>query len=74
MLGGEGLVTYVTGPREVYIQTKNPQEFVNWLWKYIGPRVHSASRRGSTGIGLGRDSENGLIDAIGRGETAIVSK
>ncbi len=39
ILGGEGLITEVTGPGEVYIQTKNPQEFVNWLWRYIGPRV-----------------------------------
>lgn len=52
MLGGEGLVTDVTGPGEVYIQTKNPQEFVNWLWRYIGPRVHAASRGHNRGIGF----------------------
>lgn len=51
ILGGEGLVTDVTGPGEIYIQTKNPQEFVNWLWRYIGPRVHAASSRGR---GFGR--------------------
>lgn len=45
ILGGEGLVTDITGPGEVYIQTKNPQEFVNWLWRYIGPRVQASSRR-----------------------------
>jgi len=48
LLGGEGLVTEVTGPGEVYVQTKNPQEFVNWLWKYIAPRIHAerhAARR-----------------------------
>ncbi|MFQ6075243.1 MAG: TIGR00266 family protein [Candidatus Bathyarchaeia archaeon] len=39
ILGGEGLITEVTGPGIVYIQTKNPQEFINWLWRYIGPRV-----------------------------------
>jgi len=54
LLGGEGLVTDVTGPGEVYIQTKNPQEFVNWLWRYLGPRVHSASRLNSAGLGFGR--------------------
>lgn len=45
VLGGEGLVTEVTGPGEVYIQTKNPEEFVNWLWRYIAPRVHAEARR-----------------------------
>ncbi len=41
LLGGEGLVTEVTGPGEVYVQTKNPMEFADWLWKYIGPKVRS---------------------------------
>ena len=50
LLGGEGLVTDITGPGEVYIQTKNPSEFVNWLWKYLGPRVHGAMNRRSRGI------------------------
>lgn len=42
LLGGEGLVTEVTGPGEVYVQTKNPMEFADWLWRYIGPKVRSA--------------------------------
>jgi len=50
LLGGEGLVTDVTGPGEVYVQTKNPLEFVNWLWKYLGPRVHGAANRRPRGI------------------------
>jgi len=53
LLGGEGLVTDVTGPGEVYIQTKNPLEFVNWLWKYLGPKVHGAANRRPRGIGFG---------------------
>jgi len=53
ILGGEGLVTEVTGPGEVYVQTKNPQEFVNWLWRYIGPRVHAEAGRHSTGFRFG---------------------
>jgi len=53
LLGGEGLVTEITGPGEVYIQTKNPQEFVNWLWRYIGPRVHAAASRGPGRIHFG---------------------
>jgi uncharacterized protein (TIGR00266 family) len=53
ILGGEGLITEVTGPGEVYVQTKNPQEFVNWLWRYIGPRVNAASRR-SANMRFGR--------------------
>ena len=47
LLGGEGLVTDITGPGEIYVQTRNPEEFVNWLWRYIAPRVHAeASRAG----------------------------
>ena len=43
IFSGEGLVTYIEGPGEVYVQTKNLREFVDWLWMLIGPRV--ASRR-----------------------------
>jgi acyl-CoA synthetase (AMP-forming)/AMP-acid ligase II len=35
LLGGEGLVTQITGPGEIYIQTKNVKEFVDWIWRYI---------------------------------------
>ncbi len=54
ILGGEGLVTDVTGPGEVYIQTKNPHEFADWLWRYIAPKVHSQTRISSKGIHFGR--------------------
>ena len=43
ILSGEGFVTYIEGPGEVYIQTKNLREFVDWLWVLIGPRVASRS-------------------------------
>jgi uncharacterized protein (TIGR00266 family) len=44
LLGGEGLVTQIVGPGNVYIQTKNLREFVEWLWTLIGPRVRSRAR------------------------------
>ncbi len=44
LLGGEGLVTKITGPGDVYIQTKNLREFVEWLWTLIEPRVRSRAR------------------------------
>jgi len=44
LLGGEGLVTRITGPGEVYIQTKNLREFVEWLWPLIAPRVRATAR------------------------------
>jgi uncharacterized protein (TIGR00266 family) len=44
ILGGEGLVTEVRGPGDVYIQTKNLREFVEWLWTLLGPRVNSRAR------------------------------
>jgi len=44
VLGGEGLVTEITGPGEVYLQTKNLREFVEWLWTLIEPRVRARAR------------------------------
>ena len=41
ILGGEGFVTDITGPGEVYIQTKNVKEFVDWIWRYIAPKVQT---------------------------------
>jgi len=45
MLSGEGLVTQITGPGDVYIQTKNLQEFVTWLWTILGPKVAATRSR-----------------------------
>ena len=39
LFSGEGFVTYIEGPGDVYIQTKNLREFVDWIWQLIGPRV-----------------------------------
>jgi uncharacterized protein (TIGR00266 family) len=44
ILGGEGLVTQITGPGDIYIQTKNLREFVDWIWTLIEPRVRSRAR------------------------------
>ena len=44
LLGGEGLVTQITGPGDVYIQTKNLREFVEWLWTLLEPRVRARAR------------------------------
>lgn len=44
ILGGEGLVTRIEGPGEVYIQTKNLREFIEWIWGLIEPRVRSKAR------------------------------
>lgn len=44
ILSGEGFITRITGPGDVYIQTKNLREFVDWLWTLISPRVQSRSR------------------------------
>lgn len=45
LFSGEGLVTYIEGPGEVYVQTKNLREFVEWLWTLIGPKVSSRQAR-----------------------------
>jgi uncharacterized protein (TIGR00266 family) len=45
ILGGEWLVTEITGPGEVYVQTKNIREFADWLWTVLGPKV-AATRSG----------------------------
>jgi uncharacterized protein (TIGR00266 family) len=44
ILGGEGLVTEINGPGNLYIQTKNLREFVEWLWTLLEPRVRSRAR------------------------------
>jgi uncharacterized protein (TIGR00266 family) len=31
LLGGEGLVVNLTGPGQVYMQTRSPEDFVQWL-------------------------------------------
>lgn len=41
ILSGEGFVTHITGPGEVYIQTKNMREFVDWLWTLLEPRIRT---------------------------------
>jgi uncharacterized protein (TIGR00266 family) len=45
LLSGEGLVTQITGPGEVHIQTKNLQEFTEWLWTLLAPKVRSERAR-----------------------------
>lgn len=44
LLGGEGLVTEIHGPGEVYIQTKNIGELADWIWTIIEPRVQAKAR------------------------------
>lgn len=44
ILGGEGLVTQITGPGDIYLQTKNVKEFVEWLWTLLEPKVSSKAR------------------------------
>ena len=44
LVGGEGLVTQITGRGDVFIQTKNLREFVEWLWTLIEPRVRGRAR------------------------------
>jgi uncharacterized protein (TIGR00266 family) len=44
LLGGEGLVTEITGPGTVYIQTKNIRELADWIWTIIEPRVQTKAR------------------------------
>lgn len=44
VLGGEGLVVEITRPGEIFIQTKNVHEFVQWLWTLIEPMVRSRAR------------------------------
>lgn len=45
ILSGEGFVTHITGPGEVFIQTKNMREFVDWLWTLLEPRIRNAQIR-----------------------------
>ncbi len=44
ILSGEGFVTRIKGPGDVYIQTKNLREFVDWIWTILQRRVQARSR------------------------------
>jgi len=44
ILSGEGFVTNIRGPGEIYIQTKNLREFVDWIWTLLQLRVKMRSR------------------------------
>jgi uncharacterized protein (TIGR00266 family) len=44
ILSGEGFVTHIKGPGEVYIQTKNLREFVDWIWTLLQFRARTMSR------------------------------
>jgi len=44
ILGGEGLVTEIQGPGEIFIQTKNIRELADWIWTIIEPRVQAKAR------------------------------
>ena len=44
LLSGEGFVTEIHGPGEVYIQTKNIRELAEWIWTIIEPRVQAKAR------------------------------
>ncbi len=44
IFSGEGLMTRIHGPGEVYIQTKNLREFADWIWTLIEPHVQMRSR------------------------------
>jgi uncharacterized protein (TIGR00266 family) len=48
ILGGEGLVTEISGPGEVYVQTKNEKEFVDWLWNHMEGRVRNAAAQAAS--------------------------
>ena len=54
ILGGEGLVTEIQGPGEVYIQTKNIREFTDWLWELLHERVESTARSVAEGKEKGK--------------------
>lgn len=45
LLGGEGLVTEITGPGEILIQTKNIREFIEMIWPFIQPRIRRRMAR-----------------------------
>jgi len=41
VLSSEGLVVEVTGPGEVFLQTKNLAEFAEWLWYVFEPKIRA---------------------------------
>jgi uncharacterized protein (TIGR00266 family) len=53
ILGGEGLVTEVTGPGDVYFQTKNPSEFAKWLAPHLPKEEEEQGGHKESGFKMG---------------------
>jgi len=51
IFGGEGLVTEVTGPGDVFIQTKSPSEFAKWISPFLPVRRDSRGARPEINVG-----------------------
>lgn len=51
IFGGEGLITEITGPGDVYVQTKSASEFAKWLYPHLPIRRDSYSSRPGTNVG-----------------------
>ena len=49
LIGGQSFwvndYTAATGPGDVHIQTKNLQEFTQWLWTLLEPKVRNSRAR-----------------------------
>jgi uncharacterized protein (TIGR00266 family) len=52
LFGGEGLVTEIVGPGDVYLQTKNISEFVSWLVPYL-PKEEEREEKKTVGMQMG---------------------
>ncbi len=52
VMSGEGVICQLTGPGKVIMQSRNPQEFAQWLQRLM-PSSSSSSSGGGGGINLG---------------------
>lgn len=67
-LGGEGLVTEITGPGIVYFQTKNLKELIDLLGNVTGPKTTGSpvTDAAATAFGLARRICFWLFEIAGR--------
>ncbi len=50
LFSGEGLVIDAEGPGDVFLQTKNVREFIDWLWPLLEPMVREKIKSETSSI------------------------
>lgn len=53
MMSGEGVICQLTGPGKIIMQSRNPKEFAQWLYRMMPSSSQSSSGSGGMNLNLG---------------------